>query len=65
MNQFRQRGKKLSPLTVLGILGRAKKGESVSGLAREYEINRATINRWLLKWGGEVEQLQQMQRSAG
>ena len=64
MNQFRQRGKKLSPLTVLKILARAKDGEQISGLAKEYEINRATINRWIAQWGEEADFLRQQQPQA-
>lgn len=54
MSQYRQRGKKLSPYTVLTILARAKKGERIAQLAEEFAVNRATINRWLLKWGDEA-----------
>lgn len=61
MSQYRQRGKKLSPLSVLKILARARGGENIASLAAEFSINRATINRWLLKWGEEAAVVEQLE----
>ena len=60
MSEVRQRGKKLSPWTIINIMARVKSGEKVADLAQEFSINRATINRWLLKWGKEATLVEQV-----
>lgn len=61
MREYRQQGKKLSPWTILNIMARAARGEKTAVLAAEFDVNRATINRWLLKWGAEAEVVEQVQ----